>query len=66
MAGGREIDDALEGASFEATLDEDTVKEPSTALSQLADVGVKWNVQRGWRLSHSIILGACGGSSCRG
>src|ERR1700722_1733168 len=24
-------------------------KKPSTALSQEADVGVKWNVHRGWR-----------------
>ena len=27
-------------------------KKPSTALSQEAEVGVKWNVQRGWRASH--------------
>ena len=33
------------------------VKKPSTALSQLAEVGVKWNVQRGCRPSHSITLG---------
>ena len=32
-------------------------KKPSTALSQLAEVGVKWNVQRGCRPSHSITLG---------
>ena len=25
------------------------VKNPSTALSQEAEVGVKWKVQRGWR-----------------
>jgi hypothetical protein len=24
-------------------------KKPSTALSQDAEVGVKWKVQRGWR-----------------
>jgi hypothetical protein len=30
---------------------------PWTALSQLAEVGVKWNVHRGWRPSHSITLG---------
>src|SRR6202043_1429463 len=29
-----------------------TAKKPSTALSQEAEVGVKWNVQRGWRASH--------------
>src|SRR5271170_282498 len=27
-------------------------KKPSTALSQLAEVGVKWKVHRGWRASH--------------
>jgi hypothetical protein len=27
-------------------------KKPSTALSQEAEVGVKWNVQRGSRASH--------------
>ena len=27
-------------------------KKPSTALSQEADVGVKWSVHRGWRSSH--------------
>jgi hypothetical protein len=27
-------------------------KKPSTALNQEAEVGVKWNVQRGWRASH--------------
>ena len=27
-------------------------KKPSTAASQDAHVGVKWNVQRGWRVSH--------------
>ena len=33
-------------------------KKPSTAFSQELDVGVKWNVQRGWRLSHALTL-AC-------
>jgi hypothetical protein len=27
-------------------------KKPSTALSHEAEVGVKWNVERGWRASH--------------
>jgi len=27
-------------------------KKPSTALSHDAEVGVKWNVQRGWRANH--------------
>ena len=31
-------------------------KNPSTALSQDAEVGVKWNVQRGWRSSHAHNL----------
>ena len=32
-------------------------KKPSTALSQEADVGVKWNVHRGLRSSHRRTLG---------
>jgi hypothetical protein len=28
-------------------------KKVSTALGQDADVGVKWNVQRGWQASHA-------------
>jgi hypothetical protein len=32
-------------------------KNPSTALSQDAEVGVKWKVQRGWRASHWRTLG---------
>ena len=32
-------------------------KKLSTALSQEPEVGVKWNTQRGWRLSHSNDLG---------
>jgi hypothetical protein len=32
-------------------------KYPSTAFSQDAEVGVKWNVQRGWRSSHSLTFG---------
>ena len=32
-------------------------KKPSTALSQDAEVGVKWNVQRGCRASHWRTLG---------
>ena len=31
-------------------------KKPSTALSQDAEVGVKWNVQRGCRASHLRTL----------
>src|SRR6266498_1584733 len=29
---------------------------PSTALSQDAEVGVKWKTKRGWRASHSMTL----------
>jgi hypothetical protein len=32
-------------------------KKFSTALSQDAEVGVKWNVQRGWRVSQASTLG---------
>src|SRR5271169_236349 len=32
-------------------------KKPSTALSQDADVGVKWKVQRGCRASHRRTFG---------
>ena len=32
-------------------------KKPSTALSQEAEVGVKWNTQRGWRWSHCRTFG---------
>src|ERR1019366_2589976 len=32
-------------------------KKPSTALSQDAEVGVKWNVQRGCRASHCRTFG---------
>jgi hypothetical protein len=32
-------------------------KKPSTALGQLAEVGVKWKVQRGWRPSQARTLG---------
>jgi hypothetical protein len=44
--GGLEIDDAFEDAALEAPLGE-MAKRPSTALSQLAEVGVKWKLQRG-------------------
>ena len=32
-------------------------KKPSTALSQEAEVGVKWKVKRGWRSSQAMHLG---------
>ena len=32
-------------------------KNPSTALSQEAEVGMKWKVQRGWRASQTRTLG---------
>jgi hypothetical protein len=36
---------------------ESFAKKPSTALSQDADVGVKWKVHRGWRASHLRTFG---------
>ena len=43
--GGLEIDDGLENPALERGLVR--MAKPSTALSQLAEVGVKWNIQRG-------------------
>ena len=54
--GGLEIDDALEDAALRRRLVR-TAKKPSTALIQLAEVGVKWNVHLGWRPSQAITLG---------
>jgi hypothetical protein len=33
-----------------------SVNKPSTALSQDAEVGVKWKTKRGWRASHIGML----------
>jgi hypothetical protein len=44
--GGLQVDDAPEDAALEARLVR-MAKKPSTALSQLAEVGVKWKVRRG-------------------
>jgi hypothetical protein len=44
--GGLEIDDAFEDAALEAPHGEDG-EETLYALSQLAEVGVKWKLQRG-------------------
>ena len=49
--GGLEIDDRTEDATLEATLRQGG-EEPSTALSQEAEVRVKWKIHRGWRASH--------------
>jgi len=38
-------------------LGQSLAKNPSTALSQDAEVGVKWNVQRGCRASQALTLG---------
>ena len=40
-------------------------KNPSTALSQEAEVGVKWKVQRGCRASHAAPWDVCGSRSYR-
>src|SRR5262245_45496950 len=41
---------------FRVRLDKSANK-PSTALSQEAEVGVKWKTKRGWHASHSRTLG---------
>jgi hypothetical protein len=53
---GLEVGDGSEDAALETTLGQDGEK-PSTALSQEAEVGVKWKVQRGWRASHFRAAG---------
>jgi hypothetical protein len=52
-------DEAVDGGLENPALERGLVRmaKPSTALSQLAEVGVKWNIQRGCRPSHSITLG---------
>ena len=54
--GGLEINDRAERTAFEATLAE-FGEEALTALSQEAEVGVKWKVKRGWRASQAITFG---------
>jgi hypothetical protein len=54
--GGLEIADGSEDAANEPPL-VSLAKKVSTALSQDAEVGVKWKVQRGCRASHSRTLG---------
>ena len=44
--GGLEIDDALEDAALEAALVR-MAKKPFDGVEPTAEVGVKWNVQRG-------------------
>ena len=55
--GDLEFNDGSEYASLEATARE-LAKKPSTALSQDAEVGVKWSVHREWRqpLAHLRML----------
>ena len=53
---GLEVCDGSEHAALEAPLRQDD-EELSTALSQEDEVGVKWNVQRGWRASHRRTTG---------
>jgi hypothetical protein len=40
-------------------------KKFSTALSQEAEVGVKWKIQRGWRDSQASTLGCLFGGAAR-
>ena len=53
---GLKVGHGSEDAAFEAAFGEDW-KKPSTALSQEAEVGVKWKVQRGWRAIHCRTVG---------
>ena len=54
--GGLEVDDRMEDAAADA-LAGDLEKKLSTALSQEAEIGVKWKVQRGWRDRQAHTLG---------
>ena len=49
--GGLEVCNGSKHAALELRLVR-MANKPSTALSQEDEVGVKWNVQRGWRASH--------------
>jgi hypothetical protein len=49
-----EVLEGTEDATLEAALGQEREQ---TALSQEAEVGVKWKTKRGWRASHSITLG---------
>ena len=53
---GLEIEDGSEDAALNRRL-VSLAKKPSTALSQDAEVGVKWNVQRGCRAKPSPDFG---------
>jgi hypothetical protein len=54
--GELEVNDGLEDPALEP-LTVSLAKNPSTALSQDAEVGVKWKVQRGCRASHCRTFG---------
>ena len=54
--GGLQIDNRRKDTAFQSALCE-LGEKPSMALSQDAEVGVKWKVQRGWRVSHWRTLG---------
>ena len=54
--GDLQVNNGSEHAALETALGQDGEK-PSTALSQEAEVGVKWNVQRGCRASHRLTFG---------
>jgi hypothetical protein len=56
--GSLKIDDAAEGAAPRRSRCRVGIeKKPLTALSQEADVGVKWKVHREWRPSQALTLG---------
>ena len=54
---GLKLDDGAEHTTFEPPLEIELAKKPSIALSHEADVGVKWNVQRGCRASQARTAG---------
>jgi hypothetical protein len=54
--GGLQVDDGVKASAPDA-FSRQGEKKVSTALSHDPDVGVKWNLQRGWRTSHRLTLG---------
>jgi hypothetical protein len=54
--GGLEVGDGSEDAALETAFGQGGEK-ALDALSQEAEVGVKWKVQRGWRASHFRAAG---------
>ena len=55
--GGSKIVDGSEDTAYQAPARRSLAKKTSTALSQDAEVGVKWKVQRGIARHHARTLG---------